>query len=412
MGLYDLRVTPFTENYPGVETHANVLSNLIDGSFLKTHPEEKLYMILFLVGAGLLLGLLISYASAVYGLLFTVLTLAGIVLADYFLIFQKGYVISSFLPLLSFSALYVAMTSHKYFTEERQKKELKGTFQKYVSPAIVNEVLKDPSNLSLGGRKQMMSVFFSDVRGFTTISEKLDPQELSALLNSYLTPMTEIVFKNRGTLDKYMGDAIMAFFGAPIPYPDHAAYACRCALEQMAQLKVLQREFKEKDLPQIDIGIGINTGEMSVGNMGSKTVRSYTVMGDAVNLGSRLEGINKEYGTHIIISEFTHKALEGKFWTREIDRVRVKGKVKPVRIFELISEEAPGESVQEMLRVFETGYALYMKKRFAEARQSFLKALELVTGDPLSQLYVGRCDDFLAQPPPEDWDGVYVMTSK
>ncbi len=412
VGLYDLRVTPFTENYPGVETHANVLSNLIEGNFLKTHAMEKEYMLIFLVAAGLLLALLISYASAVTGLVATIFALAAIVWVDYTWIFKSGYVISSFLPLLSFSSLYVALTAHKYFTEERQKKELKGTFQKYVSPAIVNEVLKDPSNLSLGGRKQVMSVFFSDVRGFTTISERLDPQELSSLLNSYLTPMTEIVFKNRGTLDKYMGDAVMAFFGAPIAYPDHAAYACRCALEQMEKLRQIQKEYRERNLPNIDIGIGINTGEMSVGNMGSKTVRSYTVMGDAVNLGSRLEGINKEYGTNIIISEYTQAALDGKFWTREIDLVKVKGKVKPVRIFELVSETDPDANVQEMLGVFQTGYTLYMKKRFSEARQSFQKGLDIVPGDPVCQLYIERCQSFLAKPPPQDWDGVYVMTTK
>src|SRR5690606_627753 len=228
------------------------------------------------------------------------------------------------------------------------------------------------------------------------------------LLNNYLTPMTEIVFKNKGTLDKYMGDAIMAFFGAPIAYPDHAQFACRCALEQMEKLKEIQADYAAKNLPTIDIGIGINTGEMSVGNMGSKTIRSYTVMGDAVNLGSRLEGINKEYGTKIIISEFTQAALGEKFWTREIDQVRVKGKVKPVRIFELISEGSPDQNVQDMLESFRTGYVLYMKSRFHEARQSFQKALDILPSDPVSQLYIDRCDSFIADPPPEDWDGVYV----
>lgn len=412
VGLYDLRVTPFAENYPGVETHANVLSNLSEQNYLKPHPQEKQYMLAAVAGGGLLLTLLIAQSSALAGLVATLLAVGGVALLDFFLLFKNGYLVSSFLPLITFSGLYFTLTSYKYFTEEKQKKELKGTFQKYVSPAIVTEVLKDPKNLSLGGRKQHMSVFFSDVRGFTTLSEKLDPQELSALLNQYLTPMTEIVFNNKGTLDKYMGDALMAFFGAPISYPDHAIRACRCALEQIAKLNEIQQDFASRGLPSIDIGIGINTGEMSVGNMGSKTVRSYTVMGDAVNLGSRLEGINKEYGTKILISEYTQEALGGNFWTREIDRVRVKGKVKPVRIFELLSEEEPPASTLQLLDAFQMGYALYMKKRFSEARQSFAQALQLAPDDSASQLFLKRCEDFIASPPPEDWDGVYVMNTK
>ncbi|MCB0386146.1 MAG: adenylate/guanylate cyclase domain-containing protein, partial [Bdellovibrionales bacterium] len=306
IGIFDLRVTPFDEYYPGAETHANVIDNLVRRDFLRPHPDEDIRMPLVLLALGIILSIAIARLGALWGILLTILSITTILLFYIYYLFANGYVVTIIHPVVLVLTLYVSLTFYKYFTEEKNKRELRSTFQKYVSPAIVEEILSDPDNIELGGRKVTMTVFFSDIRGFTTISEKLDPRALSDLLNSYLTPMTEIVFKNRGTLDKYMGDAIMAFFGAPIYYPDHAKYGCRTALQQLETLKVLQEEYRQKGLPPIDIGIGLNTGEMSVGNMGSETVRSYTVMGDAVNLGSRLEGINKQYGTRIIISEFTY----------------------------------------------------------------------------------------------------------
>ena len=209
-----------------------------------------------------------------------------------------------------------------------------------------------------------------------------------------------------------MGDAVMAFFGAPIYYADHAKYGCRAALHSLEKLAELQKEYKEKGLPPIDIGIGLNTGEMSVGNMGSETVRSYTVMGDAVNLGSRLEGINKQYGTRIIISEFTYQEVKDDFVCREIDWVRVKGKVLPVKIYELISEKAPPEKVQKMLEHFNDGYEKYHQMAWSAAVASFSQALDVNPGDPVSQLYLKRSQNYEAEPPGEDWDGVFVMTSK
>jgi len=228
----------------------------------------------------------------------------------------------------------------------------------------------------------------------------------------YLSPMTQIVFDNRGTLDKYMGDAVMAFFGAPIHYEDHAKYACRCALQSIEKLKELQKQFKEQGLPEIDIGIGINTSDMSVGNMGSDTVRSYTVMGDGVNLGSRLEGINKEYGTRIIISQFTYGDVKESFTAREVDWVRVKGKLEPVRIYELICEGKPGAEWQVCLEKFLQGFDLYHAKDFQGAKACFEQALAARPEDPVSELYIVRCDDYLAEPPPENWDGVHVMKTK
>lgn len=425
-GVYDLRVTPFEENYPGVETHANVLSNLLveharavgdrvpasAPGFLRTHAAEERVMWIVLILVGMTLSALLSYFGSVAGLGITAASMTGVYVIDRFWLFGSGIVTTMIFPMFQIFGTYVTLTFYKYFTEERKKRELKGTFEKYVSPAIVAEVLSDPSNIELGGKKMELTVMFSDVRGFTTISEKLDPRQLSDLLNSYLTPMTDLVFKNKGTLDKYMGDAIMAFWGAPIHFEDHAKHACRCALQMLVKLKELQEAYRAKGLPEIDIGIGLNTGEMSVGNMGSETVRSYTVMGDSVNLGSRLEGINKQYGTRIIISEFTQNEVKDSFVTREVDWVRVKGKAQPVRIFELVAEGQVPEATQKLMTHFSEGFVLYHARKFPEAIACFNQALTIQPDDSVSQLYVERCQDYVQEPPEENWDGVYNMKSK
>ena len=292
------------------------------------------------------------------------------------------------------------------------KKELRATFQKYVSPSIVEEILSDPKNIELGGKKMNLTIMFSDVRGFTTISEKLDPHALSNLLNQYLTPMTEIVFANQGTLDKYMGDAIMAFFGAPIPIEKHAHFACRAALQSLEKLFELQKEFAAKGLPMIDIGIGLNSGEVSAGNMGSKTVRSYTVMGDAVNLASRLEGINKEYGTRIVISEFTFEQVKNGFACREIDWVRVKGKTKPVKIYELIREGSAQGNQAKHLEIYNQAYSLYRSQNWLESQELFSRALDVDPNDQVSQMFLSRCANYIDSPPDSGWDGVFEMKTK
>ncbi|MBT4762203.1 MAG: adenylate/guanylate cyclase domain-containing protein [Bdellovibrionaceae bacterium] len=412
IGIYDLRVTPFDENFPGAETHVNVIDNLVRRDFLRTHPDEDAWMWLILVVFGIILSFVISRLGAITSFIVSGGTLTAVLYIDKTFFFERGVVTTIVFPLVLVSVIYVVLTFYKYFTEERKKKELKGTFAKYVSPAIVEEVLKAPGNLELGGRKQRMTVFFSDIRGFTTISEALTPEALTELLNRYLTPMTDIVFDNKGTLDKYMGDAVMAFFGAPIFYEEHAKYGCRAALKSLEKLTVLQKEFKEQGLPYLDIGIGLNTGDMNVGNMGSETVRSYTVMGDAVNLGSRLEGINKQYGTRIIISEFTYNDIEGDFICREIDWVKVKGKTEPVRIFELMSEEPLPEVRQNMVNEFCKGFKTYHEKNFQEALDCFKNGLELQPEDKLCQIYIERCEGLIQNPPEEDWDGVFTMTSK
>tara|TARA_B100001248_G_scaffold262329_1_gene257581 strand:+ start:4806 stop:7484 length:2679 start_codon:yes stop_codon:yes gene_type:complete len=414
IGIYDMRVTPFEEVYPGVEVHANIIDNILRKDFLSESHEETAKMAIVILVLGVLSSIIVAKFGALVGLIFTLVAMAGGLYIDYYYFFLQGTTVSVILPILLLIGLYFTLTIFKYFTEERKKRELKGTFAKYVSPAIVDEVLKDAKNIELGGKKIRMSVLFSDVRGFTSISEKLDPQALGDFLNSYLTPMTDLVFENKGALDKYMGDAVMAFFGAPIHYADHAYMSCKCALDMMDKLAELQEGYKKEGLPPIDIGIGINTGDMSVGNMGSETVRSYTVMGDAVNLGSRLEGINKQYGTNIIISEFTYEDCKDQIIAREIDRVQVKGKLEPVRIFELVDLKArfKDEQKQKVLDLYNEGYHQYMQKNFEQAIALFDQALAIDPEDGPSILFKGRAEIFLREPPPSDWDGVFIMTTK
>lgn len=415
IGVYDLRVTPFEKNFPGPETHVSTLANLFDQSFLKTHPQEQKYMLWSILIFGALLSFAISHTPAIPGALCTLASIGAIVLVDQYIFFKKGYLVTMTLPAGLVVILYIFLFFYKYLTEERKKKHLRSTFSKYVSPAVVDEILRDAGNIELGGRKQRMTVFFSDLRNFTTISEKLQATELSDVLNLYLTPMTQIVFANKGTLDKYIGDAVMAFFGAPIAFPDHATHACRCALSSMARLKSIREEinskFPGKNIP-IEIGIGINTADVSVGNMGSDIVRSYTVMGDGVNLASRLEGITKEYGVKIVISEFTYADVKDRFTCRELDWVRVKGKLDPVVIYELICEGKPEAKMADMLNFYQQGYTLYHKKEFKQALDLFKQALQINPEDPPAQEYKERCEDYIETPPPDNWDGVKVMKTK
>ncbi len=412
VAIYDLRVTPFAKNFPGVETHANIAENILQKQYFKNIPDEPIYMLLFIFVFGLILSLGIARTGATYGSVIAIATLIGVYFIDKYTIFSKGIVIAVVFPLLLTVTIYILLTFYKYLTEERKKKELKGTFQKYVSPAVVNEILSHPEKIKLGGRKENMTVMFSDVRGFTTLSEKLDPEVLSAFLNRYLTPMTRLVFKNDGTLDKYIGDAIMAFFGAPISDKQHAKKCCITALEMLDKLKEINKEFAKEQLPPLDIGIGINTGDMSVGNMGSDIVRSYTVMGDAVNLASRLEGINKSYGTKIIISEFTYAQVKADFTVRELDWVRVKGKLLPVKIYELVSDLKVDPKTKEAVDLFAQGFEQYHSRNFDSALQSFLQVLNKIPNDSPAQLYVERCQEYIQNPPPENWDGVYEFKTK
>lgn len=413
LGLYDLRPNPFSAVTPGVYIHAVAIQNMIDGRYLQRFygialAESIAYLLL-----SLLLGLLLPRLPAWSGILTTLGISGALYLVDSMIIFPSGTWVLIVFPILQASSIFVATSVYGYLTEGREKRKIRKAFEFYLNKSIVDEVLQKPQKLKLGGEKRVCTVLFSDIRGFTTISERLEADRLVTLLNEYLTPMTNLVFKYDGTLDKYMGDAIMVIFGAPAAQPDHAVRACKTALDMMQQLAILQVEWRKRGLPEIDIGIGLNTGPMSVGNMGSEIRFDYTVMGDNVNLGSRLEGINKQYGTNIIISEYTYEAAKNEIFARELDSVRVKGKREPVKIYELLGAGAPSEAQQELIKQFAVGIKHYKAQQWADAKIIFNHILQnLAPNDMTARTYLKRCEAMEENPPSSDWDGVFSMNIK
>lgn len=414
-GINDQRPSPFSETIDGVNHHAAVLENILSKKFMKrtitSFPVEVALLILSGAGFTLLLNFTSALTSAV-GLLGFCLTLFFV---DKVYFFGTGNWIYVGLIFFQSIAIYFGITLFKYFSEEKEKKKIKNAFQHYLNPAVINELLEHPEQLQLGGQKKELTVFFSDVRGFTTISETLSPEALTALLNEYFTPMTTLVLESGGLLDKYIGDAIMAVWGAPVPLDDHADRALQTSLRMLDALGILQEKWKREGLPPIDIGIGLNTGPMVVGNMGSDQRFDYTVLGDAVNLGARLEGINKQYGTRILLSEFVRNRLRRPqdFLLREIDCLKVKGKNEPVVIYEGV--HVAGRNIQHILDMighFERGLACYRRGEWDPAMAEFESALAAMPGDEPSTIFLKRCEMLKAKDPGQEWDGVWVMTSK
>lgn len=411
-GVYDMRNTPFSSVYPGVEIHATVIDNILHQNFLVHSGWIKFIDLCIILFVGLLVGVFLPRLKAVAGIMFSLALLIAFILINRAIYVHWNIWMNVVYPALTIATAYLGITVYRYVTEEKEKKKIRGAFQYYLTASVVNEILKDPNKLKLGGDKKNLSVLFSDIRGFTTISEKLSPENLVQLLNEYLTAMTNIVFKYDGLLDKYIGDAVMAVFGAPLNQPDHARRACLTAIEMMSTLKRLQVKWETEGWPPINIGIGINTGDMVVGNMGSEMRFDYTVMGDSVNLASRLEGTNKEYGTNIIISEFTHNVIKDDFFCRELDAVRVKGKKRPVQIFELLGEMKDKAQWQEFTALFEKGLAAYRESRWDDALAAFHGVLALRPDDYPASLYIERTEALRENPPEGDWDGVCTMTKK
>ncbi len=410
MGIYDLRPMPYESNYPGVELHATAVENVIRGDFLSRPYAFGWLEAGFMLLIGLGFSWLLNRFRLTTGLIITLLVWAAVMAVDFAILFPAG-IWAQTVPLAAqIIVLFLAIAVWRYVTEERQKRETRRAFQFYLSKDVIDAVLKDTTKLGLGGERRELTVLFSDIRGFTTISEGLAPEDLTALLNEYLTPMTDLVFAHRGTLDKYMGDAIMAFYGAPIAFADHPHAACHTALEMMSVLAELRQGWRQRDLPEIDIGIGINTGVMSVGNMGSVNRFDYTVMGDHVNLGSRLEGLNKQYGSHVIVSEFTRAAIGDAFTCRELDSVAVKGKQEPVHIFELL-HAGPPTGQDAWIAEFDAALAAYRAQRWFDAIAGF-KALAEARGDGPARIFIERCRQMHAAPPGEGWDGVFRMKTK
>jgi len=279
---------------------------------------------------------------------------------------------------------------------------------------VVHELLSHPEKLTLGGEERFLTVLFSDVASFTSISEKLTPRQLVTLINDYLSNMTEIILKHDGIIDKYEGDAIMAEFGAPVYFEDHAIKACAAALEMQKRLAKLNKKWAKENVPELHARVGINSGNMIVGNMGSHQVFDYTVMGDEVNLASRLEGANKVFNTRIMISESTYNLVKDHFVTRPLDLIRVKGKQKPVKVYELIAHknEALPYKFKEILPVYLNGISYYNTRQWDRAIECFQYCLKLVPNDGPSREYLQRVQAYKETPPPPDWDGVYTLTSK
>jgi len=316
-------------------------------------------------------------------------------------------------PTILIISIFIYQSIQNYLIEEKEKKQIKGAFSHYVTPSLVEQIIDNPDRLKLGGEKRTATVFFSDIQSFTSISENISPEKLVEILNHYLTEVTDIILDNQGMLDKYEGDAVMAVFGVPIDFPGHAASACSSAIKIQKRLKILAIEWQEKGWPSLYTRIGLNTGEMIAGNMGSKSRFDYTVMGDSVNLGSRLEGANKEYGTNIMLSEFTYEYIKNDFITREIDVIKVKGKNKPVRVYELI------DFIQEMTPEMETFIKEYHdclnhihERNWKKAHEKFSLFSQKYPEDQVGKLYTNRSEHYLANPPAQDWDGVFVMTKK
>ncbi len=412
----DLHSTSFQiETYPGVETHATTIENILAQDFV-TRPEATILIdMLILLILGVLLGFILQQTHPVSGILAGTICLAGVLGIGYVAFISWKVWLNITYPFIFIILDYLAVTSYKYIAEEKRKRQVKQAFQHYVSPTVVDKILNPFDALHLGGERKMLTALFSDIRGFTSISEKMTPDELVLFLNEYLTEMTKIVLEYEGTVDKYMGDAIMAFYGAPLDQPDHAARACKTAVDMMSRLHVLRTEWASRNLPYMDIGIGMNSGEMSVGNMGSEERFDYTIMGDNVNLASRLEGINKQYGTNIVISEFTYALIHNEsFIVRELDSVKVKGKQEPVTIYELINYGSLDPQMESLLKAFNDGLAAYKDKRWDDAIALFQEVLHIHihSDDGPAKLYIQRCEDYKQTPPPENWDGVFVMQTK
>jgi adenylate cyclase len=411
-GLKDLRVTPVQSVYPGVEVHANMIAGILDQD-VKQHPAYTAGAdFLFLLFAGLLLALLLPALSPLWATVVTV-TVTSLMVAFNLYVWQE---LNQVLPIASLlllvAVLFVFNMSYGFFIESRGKRQLAGLFGQYVPPELVDEMAKDPEAFSLEGESREMTVLFSDVRGFTNISEGLDPKQLTQLMNEYLTPMTHVIHQHRGTIDKYMGDAIMAFWGAPLHDEQHARHALQTALGMLESLSVLQEQFRAKGWPTINIGIGLNTGPMTVGNMGSEFRMAYTVMGDAVNLGSRLEGLTKEYGVKIIVSEFTRTAVPD-FVFRDLDLVRVKGKDKPVGIYEPICPVGEdNEQIMEELALYGEALALYRAQQWSSAEEKFSILKQRYPERYLYDLYTKRIAYFREYPPGAGWDGAFTFKTK
>jgi adenylate cyclase len=412
-GIYDLRVTPFDSNMPGPEIHGMILENILSGSFV-IRPK---WVVVVDFAAVILFGLLISVVSAWSRALWSGLLGLAVVCAtlgfDYHLFMNEGIWINVTTPLLTVAVAFVGITITKYLTEEKEKRFYRSAFGQYLSPKVIERIVENPDLLSLGGERKVLTACFTDLERFTVISEKMNPEQLVEFLNQYLTAMTEIILGHDGTVDKFEGDAIIAFYGAPLPLDDHPRRACLAAVKMQDQLAELRPRWAEQGLPELKMRVGVHTGPMVVGNMGSQKKMDYTIIGDSVNLTARLEGVNKFYRTSILVSEATWQAAGDGLIGREVDIVRVVGRAEPIRIFELVSLGAmTEEDWEEHATRYAEGLKAYRAQRWDEAERAFGAALATKPEDGPSAVMIERCKAFRQSPPDAGWDGVFALGEK
>jgi len=411
-GLNDLRAAPVASVYPGVEMHANLIAGMLDGSIKQRPPYVLGAEVVLLLCSGIGMALLLPMVNPLRATLLTAVIIVAVLAINVFVWTEGNLVLPVASGLLMIAMLFALNMSYGFFVESRAKRQITGLFGQYVPPELVDEMSKDPEAFSMEGESRELSVLFTDVRGFTTISEGLDPKELSRLMNEFLTPLTRIIHKHRGTIDKYMGDCIMAFWGAPLNDPQHARNAVMAGLEMQRVLEQLQPQFKDKGWPPINIGVGVNSGRMSVGNMGSEIRLAYTVMGDAVNLASRLEGITKQYGVKMIVGEVT-RAEVPEVAFRELDRVKVKGKEAPVVIYEPIALSGELEKqVQDELKLWGQALKLYRACDWDMAELQLINLTKVSPGSGLYALFLERIAQLRMNPPEHGWDGSWKFESK
>ncbi len=410
---YDKVPTPYDPLTDGVELHATLLHNLLyDGVLEDSGPVTDLGAVVILGLCGVLLQLRVVRRRPWLPIVGAVgvMLLWGL-LAQ--LAFQRRSVVVELVaPMLAMLAVTLVAAAVAAATEGREKSRLRQAFAQYVSRTLVERILANPSAARLGGERRELTVLFSDIRGFSRLAESLPPEQLADFLNQYLTPMTELVLERDGTLDKYIGDAVMAVWGAPVDVEDHAARACGTALAMLETLRTLNERWRERGLPEIQIGIGINTGPMSVGNMGSEARFDYTVLGDAVNLGARLEALTKEYGVDILCGEQTRAGASMGFVFRELDRVRVVGKDQAARIYELLGRPSTVTFTPDDQACWERMLAAYRARDFAAAESELRTIAGRHPADGPTRVFLERVRELAASPPPADWDGVYEQRSK
>lgn len=412
-GLFDLRATPFESIFPGVEVHANIIDNILHGDFL--HKASYLHglniFLIFFISLFVVIAITFTpfYLKPILSSVFVVLY----VFLSYKILFSYGMAINVIFPTLAIILSSVFSIIFDYFYNIKNEKAIKTKFASKVSKSVMDDILKNIDNKGFSVASKDVTIFFSDIRGFTKISEKLQAKELIQFLNRYMEPMSEIIIKYHGTIDKFIGDAIMAYWNAPIDVEDHPDMAVQASLEQFEALKKLNKVFIEEGLPIIDIGIGINTGEVVVGEMGSSIRSDYTVIGDAINLGSRVESLCKYYGSKLNITNFTKDKLKENYVFRFLDYVRVKGKDEPVEIWQVLAKGFPSTRIKEELELHHKAVKLYKEKSFSEALELFkvLDSLDSEVNKNIYKIYIERCEQFI-KTPPKDFDGVYEHKNK